>query len=125
VFMKDVYGVLTKSHVCPQKFMSVEQMRLSPYFNDALWICEKLGLFNLMELREDDNIYLVQQFYATVVFGSDQDSTMVWMSGTTRCTTTFHDFAKVIFEPFHGVSTLVGLRMHSAALGENKMNLAP
>src|SRR4051812_1743273 len=60
--MKDVYGVLTKSPVCPQKFMSVEQMRLSPYFNHALWICEKLGPYNLMELHEDYNIHLVQQF---------------------------------------------------------------
>ena len=82
VFMKDVYGVLTKSPICPQKFMSVEKMCLSPYFNDALWICDKLGLYNLMELREDYNVHLVQQFYATVVFGSDQDMTMVWMSGT-------------------------------------------
>src|SRR3954463_13405414 len=102
--MKDVYGVLTQSPVCPQKFMSVEQMRLSPYFNDALWICEKLGLFNLMELREDYNVYLVQQFYATVVFGSDQDRTMTWMSGTTRCIATFHDFAKSSLRPFMAYS---------------------
>ena len=50
---------------------------------------------------------------------------MVWMSGTTRRTATFHDFANVIFETFHGVSTPVGLRMHLAALGENKLKLAP
>src|SRR3954467_707581 len=125
VFMKDVYGVLTKSPVCPQKFMNIEQMRQSPYFNDALWICEKLGLYNLMELREDYSVHLVQQFYATAVFGTDIDRTMVWMTGTTRCTATFHDFANVIFETFHGISTPMGLRMHSAALGENKRKLAP
>ena len=78
-----------------------------------------------MELREDYNVYLVQQFYATVVFGSDQDRTMTWMSSATRCIATFHDFANVVFETFHGVSTPVGLRMHSADLGENKMKLAP
>src|SRR3954464_8043754 len=50
---------------------------------------------------------------------------MVWMIGTTRCMATFHDFANVIFETFHGVSTPVGQRMHSAALGENKLKLAP
>ena len=43
VFMKDVYGVLTKSPLCPQKFMNIEQMRQSPYFNDALWILK--GIF--------------------------------------------------------------------------------
>src|SRR3954463_8017519 len=100
-------------------------MHLSPYFNDVLWICEKLGLYNLMELHEDYNVHLVQQFYATVVFGSNQERTMVWMSGTTRCTATFHDFSNVIFENFHGVSTPLGLHMHSAALGENKLKLAP
>src|SRR3954468_21483530 len=57
VLMKDVYGVLTRSPVCPLKFMSVEKMRQSPYFNDALWICEKLGLYNLMELHEDYSVH--------------------------------------------------------------------
>src|SRR3954466_9864499 len=118
--MKDVYGVLTKSHVCLQTVMSVEKMRLNPYFFDALWICEKLGLFNLMELREDYNITLVQQFYATVVFGSDQERTMTLMTGTTRCSSTFYDFANLIFETFHGVYLPVGLRIHSADFGENK-----
>src|SRR3954463_14143596 len=100
-------------------------MHLSPYFNDVLWICEKLGLYNLMELHEDYNVHLVQQFYATVVFGSDLDRTMVWMSGTTRCTTTFHDFANIIFETLPGLSTPVVRRMHSARYGENPSKLAP
>src|SRR4051812_41421354 len=100
-------------------------MRTSLYFYDALWICENLGLFGLMELHEDYNITLVQQLYSIVVFGSNQERTMPWMTGDHRCTANFYNFADANFETFQAVSTHVGVRMHSTSLGENKNKLAP
>ena len=92
-------------------------MRKSPYFSDALWISEKLGLFNLMELREDYNITLVQQFYATVVFGTDQARTMTWMTGNHRCSAMFYDFAEAIFETFQGYVLMLEFACTQQRLG--------
>lgn len=117
VFMKDIYSVLKRSSVCPQKCLSVEKMRKSPYFSDALWISEKLGLFNLMEIREDYNITLVQQFYAIVVFGTDQARTMTWMTSNHRCSATFYDFAEASSRLFRGYLLMLEFACTQQLLG--------
>ena len=51
------------------------------YFKDAMWICEELGLLPLMQIKEDYNVELVHQFFATLVFGNKPELDFQWMSG--------------------------------------------
>jgi hypothetical protein len=67
--------------VCPQKTIDFEHLHKHAYFEEALWITEKLGLHPLMKINQDYNVALIHQFFATVVFGDGEDIPMTWMLG--------------------------------------------
>jgi hypothetical protein len=70
LIMKEFYASLKKYPVCPQTGMDFSHFaKYSEYFAEAVWITRKLGLHALMKIQEPYNITLVQQFFATLVFG--------------------------------------------------------
>jgi hypothetical protein len=68
LIFKEIYAKLTKYKVSPQKTIDFEHIHKHAYFEEALWITEKLGLHPLMKINQDYNIALIHQFFATVVF---------------------------------------------------------
>ena len=93
------------------------------YFEDAYWVTEKMGLHPLMRISEQYNVELVQQFFATVVFGSTPDIPMTWMFGDDVYRSKFVEFAQMLDYPFdpEGPS---GKRMHISGMID-KRKLAP
>jgi hypothetical protein len=60
----------------PQKVIDFKHLLKSDYFKDALWITEKLGLHSIIQLKQDYNILIVHQFFATLVFGDGEELAM-------------------------------------------------
>jgi hypothetical protein len=115
----------SKWPVCPQKAPDFAHMRQHAYFKDALWITEKLGLHPLMAIQQDYNIHVVQQFFATLVFGTGVNRPMTWMTGDMRCQSDFHQFASLLGYEFRGANTALGRRMHIEGQEYNKKQLLP
>jgi hypothetical protein len=46
------------------------------YFEEPMWVTEKLVLQPLMMIKQDYNITLVQQFFATLVFADGDEILM-------------------------------------------------
>jgi hypothetical protein len=59
LIFKEIYEKLTKYKVCPQKTIEFEHLHKHSYFEEALWIMEKLGRHPLMKINQDYNIALV------------------------------------------------------------------
>jgi hypothetical protein len=51
LIFKEIYAKLTKYKVCPQKTIDFEHLHKHAYFEEALWITEKLGLHPLMKIN--------------------------------------------------------------------------
>jgi hypothetical protein len=119
-----LYAKLTHK-VCPQKVVDFEHLQKSEYFKEALWIIGKLGLHPLMQLKQDYNILLVHQFFATLVFGYGEDLPMTWMTGNQVVQSNFIEFAKELGCPFKGNHEPSGARMHLSGVSYNKKVLAP
>ncbi|KAK1615955.1 hypothetical protein QYE76_021472 [Lolium multiflorum] len=69
-----------KKGVPPQHAIDTGKMAASRYFEEAYAMCGEFGLYPIMELNKDYDIGLIQQFYATVHFDSDEAKTFRWMS---------------------------------------------
>jgi hypothetical protein len=120
----ELYAKLTHK-VCPQKVVDFEHLRKSDYFKEALWITRKLGLHPLMQLKQDYNILLVHQFFATLVFGDGEELPMTWMTGDQVIHSNFIEFAEELGYPFKGNHMPCGTRMHLFGVAYNKKALAP
>jgi hypothetical protein len=120
----ELYAKLTHK-VCPQKVVDFEHLRKSDYFKEAIWITGKHGLHPLMELKQDYNILLVHQFFATLVFGDGEELPMTWMTGDHVIQSNFIEFAKELGYPFKGNHVPCGARMHLSGVAYNKKALAP
>jgi hypothetical protein len=125
LIFKEIYAKLTKFKVCPHKIIAFEHLHKHAYFEEALWIMEKLGLHALMKINQDYNIALVHQFFATVVFGEGEDIPMTWMLGNDICRSSFHEFAGHLGYAFAGANIVSGLRMHIEGVAYDKKTLKP
>jgi hypothetical protein len=125
LIFKEIYVKLTKYKVCPQKTINFAHLYKHAYFEEALWITEKLGLHPLMKINQDYNIALVHQFFATVVFGEGEDIPMTWMLGNDVCRSSFREFASHLGYAFAGANTASGLRMHIEGMAYDKKTLKP
>jgi hypothetical protein len=59
LIFKEIYAKLTKDKVCPQKTIDFEHLHKHAYFEEALWITEKVGLHPLMKINQDYNVALI------------------------------------------------------------------
>jgi hypothetical protein len=126
LIMKEFYASLEKYQVCPQTVMDFSHFaKHSAYFGEAVWITRKLGLHPLMKIQEHYNIMLVQQFFATLVFGDGEEIPMTWMTGEDLCHSNFTDFAALLGYEFHGATSPSGMRMHVDGEYYEKKKLAP
>ncbi|KAK1685516.1 hypothetical protein QYE76_046364 [Lolium multiflorum] len=69
-----------KKGVAPQHAIDTGKMAASRYFEEAYAMCGEFGLYPIMELNKDYDVGLIQQFYATVHFDTDEAKTFRWMS---------------------------------------------
>ena len=90
-----------------------------------MWICEQLGLIPLMQIKEDYNVDLVQQFFATLVFGNKPEIDFQWMSGGRKHKSNFVKFAQLLEYPFEDANTPSGERVHTIGQEYSKSRLAP
>jgi hypothetical protein len=120
----ELYAKITHK-VCPQKVVDFEHLRKSEYFKEALWIIGKLGFHPLMQLKQDFNILLVHQFFATLVFGDGEELPMTWMTGDQVVQSNFIEFAKELGYSFKGNHEPSGARMHLYGVAHDKKVLAP
>ena len=77
MLMREFYNQLKKWKVCPQKaidFAHLEERHA--YFGQAVQVVDCLGLRKLMTTQCNYNVAYVHQFFAIVVFDSDDDVTM-------------------------------------------------
>ena len=56
---KDVYASMNLRPMCP---LAVDKMSSHPHFEEAMAICQKMGLHPLMKLQCHYHVYHVQQF---------------------------------------------------------------
>jgi hypothetical protein len=125
LIFKEIYAKLTKYKVCPQKTIDFDHLHKHAYFEEALWITEKLGLHPLLKINQDYNIALVHQFFATAVFGDGEDIPMTWMLGNDICRSSFREFVGHLGYAFVGANTASGLSMHIEGVGYDKKTLKP
>ncbi|KAM0827102.1 hypothetical protein ACQ4PT_068424 [Festuca glaucescens] len=125
LIMSQIYDTFS-TKVCPMRAFDLEKMEQKAYFNEKLWVAEKLRLHPLMELRQDYNIQLVHQFFATVYFGDSNDGYIYWITGNKPYKSTFRRFAAILGYPFKGLTLAdVGERMHTKGVEPDKNKLAP
>lgn len=126
LIMKEIYANLDpKARVCPQKPLNFATLAKKQYFVEAIWVARKLGLERLMSTQQDYDIIKVQQFFATLVLGPEEDTKMTWMTGPVQCSATFSEFGQFLGYEFKGVSTPVGRRMHVEGQFYDKKLLLP
>ena len=126
LIFKEFYSTLSKKFlVCSQKYPDFEHMYKHPYYENALWITEKLGLHTLMKIQQNYNVFVVHQFFATLVFGAGDEHPMTWMTGHMTCKSNFKEFVDLLGYPFLGANEACGLRMHSHVRDYDKKKLAP
>jgi len=111
--------------VCPQKVPDFDHMYTHNYYSNAIWITEKLGLHDLMKKMQDYNISLIHQFFATLVFDTNEQRSMRWMTGHVECRSDFTEFVRVLGYPFEGASVPCGVRMHSEVRDYDNKKMAP
>ena len=79
--MKELYNQLKKWKVRPPKAIDFAHLEARhAYFGQAVHVVECLGLRKLMETKCNYNITYVHQFFAIVVFDSDEAMTMTWIT---------------------------------------------
>jgi hypothetical protein len=126
LIMLEKYGILKKNKVAPQHAMDMEHLERNSYFHDALWICERLGLVPLMKIQPNYNIELIQQFYATLVFGTSDSVEFYWMTGDVRCKSDMVEFGALLGYEYKGTAdTTLGKRMHVEGVTYSKPRLEP
>ena len=91
ILFNEVYLAMSeKKRVCPMKAIDFDHlMKKEDYFGTAIRVVDCLGLRHLMDTECNYNVTMVQQFYATVVFDTDVNIGMTWMSDTHMLTSNF------------------------------------
>ena len=88
-------------------------------------IVRKLGLEHLMTLKQNYDIKLVHQFFATVQFGKDEDVTLTWMTGPIKCVSSMTRFGELLGYVFHRGEASQGRIMHVDGLHYEKRKMSP
>ena len=124
--MTEIYMPLT-TKLAPQKVLNLETLGKRGYFSNAVWVMKKLGQEHLFGIQQDYHIPAIQQFYATVVFGDDEndDIPLTWMTGVVKCESSIKRMAELLGYEFKGASEPVGARMHHEGFAYDKARLAP
>ncbi|KAK1627926.1 hypothetical protein QYE76_002241 [Lolium multiflorum] len=103
---KDIYEPMKK--VRPMQAINVDLLDVNNYFEDAIWVTERMGLQDLMKIQCNYSPDLIKQFFATLAFKKDAEHTMEWMTGSTHCQATLHRFASILGVPMGGSHRLHG-----------------
>ena len=108
ILLKEVYAVMkSKKKVCPMKAIDFAHLqKKADYFGTAIRVVDCLGLRHPMKLECNYNVFMVQQFYATMVFYGDVNTDMTWMSGSHKLKATFQEFGALLGYPFGTERTL-------------------
>ena len=78
----DIYSQF-KNKVTSMWAIDIDHMKSEDhkeYFKDALALCEEFDLIKLMDTQCDMDPQLIQQWYATIHFGTDDHRTISWMT---------------------------------------------
>ena len=126
IVMNDIYAKLSGPNiVCVQKVLNLSALGTKPYFQEAIWIVRKLGLEHLMTLKQNYDIKLVHQFFATVQFGEDEDVSLTWMTGPIKCESSMTRFGELLGYVFRKGETSQGRIMHTEGVQYDKGKMAP
>ena len=96
----DIYNFVIEKkskEVVEQKYVDFEYLRENEHeFGNVMWKCTSLGVENIMKFKQDYNVEVVKQFYATVFFVKDKPRTLKWMTGNDMFSAPFVDFVKAM-----------------------------
>jgi hypothetical protein len=120
---RQIYAPMS-TKVCPMKYTDIHLLYKDVYFHDALWVTEKLGLHRLMSIKQDYCPNLIQQFYATLEFDTEENVWMTWMTNNVKRFSTFARFAQLLGYLFTSLETRSGHHMHINTSEYNKEKLA-
>jgi hypothetical protein len=109
--------------VCPMKFTNIVSLSKDEYFEDALWVTEKLGLHKLIVFKQDYNPRLIHQFFATLEFDTRDEVGFTWMSGEVRKSLTITRFGQLLGYRFDGIHRPRGARLHLDTTEYNKRKI--
>ncbi|KAM0923776.1 hypothetical protein ACQ4PT_005302 [Festuca glaucescens] len=124
LIFKEVYQRFAHA-VCPQKPLNFSVLEDKEHTRVAAKICNHLGLSNLIERKCDYNIKLVQQFFATLVIGKEENIPLTWMTGDRRCESDFSRFANLLGYDFISAEDPCGARMHTPGVAPLKAEMTP
>ena len=111
--MKELCEKLSAANaVYVQKVLNLTALSTKPYFQEAVWIVRKLGLEPLMVTQQNYSIKFVQQFFAIVQFGSDEDVKLTWMTGPIKCESSMTRFRELLGYVFRCGEESQGIVMH-------------
>ena len=84
---KDVYSTLSKP-IRPMATIDLTHLSKQQYFADAYNVLDQMGLLPLMTVQCDYNTHFSLQFYSTMVFSTDVNMKIKWMTGLQYCEST-------------------------------------
>jgi hypothetical protein len=102
--------------------IDLPHLQSKSYFDDAIFVIERMGLTELVVLKCNYNPHLIMQFYATLMIMPNERKTMKWMSGQNYCEADFSMFASLLGYAFDGENP-VGRRVHSPGMKTDKDKL--
>jgi hypothetical protein len=105
------------------KYTNIEYLSKDEYFGYALRVTEKMGLHKLMVIKQDYCPRLIQQFFATLEFDTQEYIGFTWMTGEVRRSSTFTRFGKPLGYNFYGIHSPRGHRMHLDTSEYNKKKI--
>ncbi|KAK1697716.1 hypothetical protein QYE76_014413 [Lolium multiflorum] len=114
-----------KKGVAPQHAIDTGKMAASTYFQEAYAMCGEFGLYPIMELNKDYDVGLIQQFYATVHFDSDEAKTFRWMSHERLLESNLAKFGSALGYPRYPGIDANGWRCHDSSFAQTREVLEP
>ncbi|KAK1630081.1 hypothetical protein QYE76_004396 [Lolium multiflorum] len=114
-----------KKGVAPQHAIDTGKMAASTYFQEAYAMCGEFGLYPIMELNKDYDVGLIQQFYATVHFQSDEAKTFSWMSHERLLESNLAKFGSALGYPRYPGIDANGWRCHDSSFAQTREVLEP
>ncbi|KAK1685228.1 hypothetical protein QYE76_046076 [Lolium multiflorum] len=109
-----------KKGVAPQHAIDTGKMAASRYFEEAYAMCGEFGLYPIMELNKDYDVGLIQQFYATVHFESDEARTFRWMSHERLLESNLAKFGSALGYPRYPGIDANGWRCHDSSFAQTR-----
>ncbi|KAK1651343.1 hypothetical protein QYE76_069148 [Lolium multiflorum] len=109
-----------KKGVAPQHAIDTGKMAASRYFQEAYAMCGEFGLYPIMELNKDYDVGLIQQFYATVHFESDEARTFRWMSHERLLESNLAKFGSALGYPRYPGIDANGWRCHDSSFAQTR-----